>query len=218
MLRFCSVFVFICWPLIASADVVGRIAVLDGDTIRVGDTKVRLHGVDAPELDQQCDTPSQTGFACGVWVKEQLAAKFGQRRATCTAIDKDKYGRVVAKCHVSGQDIGAWLVSNGLAFAYRRYSLDYDLDEKAAFALERGLHKFAIQGPEAFRKAKSTRQASAPSVSGCVIKGNISSSGRIYHVPGQEFYEKTSIRTDKGERWFCSEAEAKNAGWRRARR
>lgn len=55
---------------------------------------------------------------------------------------------------------------------------------------------------------------------GCNIKGNISiSSGeRIYHVPGQKFYSETRISHEYGERWFCSEAEAREAGWRRAYR
>ncbi|WP_260694200.1 hypothetical protein [Rhizobium leguminosarum] len=55
---------------------------------------------------------------------------------------------------------------------------------------------------------------------GCTIKGNVSigSHERIYHLPGQEYYEKTNISPQYGERWFCSEAEARAAGWRRARR
>jgi hypothetical protein len=52
----------------------------------------------------------------------------------------------------------------------------------------------------------------------CHIKGNISVTGeRIYHVPGQRYYSATRISSWRGERWFCSEAEARQAGWRRAR-
>ncbi|MGB3540991.1 MAG: hypothetical protein WBA42_22785 [Mesorhizobium sp.] len=55
--------------------------------------------------------------------------------------------------------------------------------------------------------------------SGCNIKGNISAKAeRIYHMPGQENYERTRISVNKGERWFCSEAEARLAGWRKAKR
>ncbi|MCM2472767.1 hypothetical protein HGO38_04650 [Rhizobium sp. CG5] len=55
---------------------------------------------------------------------------------------------------------------------------------------------------------------------GCTIKGNISinSGRRIFHVPGQEDYSATIIRTEYGERWFCSEQEAREAGWRKASR
>jgi hypothetical protein len=60
--------------------------------------------------------------------------------------------------------------------------------------------------------------ASACMQAGCVIKGNISSIGeRIYHVPGQRYYDKTIINWNKGERWFCSEQEAVRAGWRKAK-
>lgn len=53
----------------------------------------------------------------------------------------------------------------------------------------------------------------------CLIKGNISSSGeKIYHMPGGQYYDRTSINESKGERWFCSEQEAKDAGWRRSMR
>ena len=53
---------------------------------------------------------------------------------------------------------------------------------------------------------------------GCNIKGNINDRGEyIYHVPGQKYYSRTVISTSRGERWFCSEEEARAAGWRRAR-
>ena len=64
--------------------------------------------------------------------------------------------------------------------------------------------------------ASTTSDALKPE---CTIKGNISQNTgeRIYHVPGQEYYDETRIRTEFGERWFCSEAEARKAGWRRAK-
>ncbi|WCA70763.1 hypothetical protein G6L97_15280 [Agrobacterium tumefaciens] len=54
----------------------------------------------------------------------------------------------------------------------------------------------------------------------CNVKGNISinTGQRIFHVPGQEDYDVTTVRTEYGERWFCSEAEAREAGWRKASR
>ena len=53
----------------------------------------------------------------------------------------------------------------------------------------------------------------------CRIKGNISRSGeRIYHIPGGQYYDRTKINPSKSERWFCSEAEAIAAGWRRSKR
>ena len=124
---------------------------------------------------------------------------------------------MVARCRVDGADIGQQLVSDGLAFAYRKYSMDYDLDEKAAVMNDRGLHASQVQSPAQFRATRGKgRIAPDPA---CKIKGNISSKGvKIYHAPGQADYERTGINLAKDERWFCTESDAQQAGWRRAMR
>ncbi|MDK3074928.1 thermonuclease family protein [Sedimentitalea sp. JM2-8] len=217
MLRFLAAFVLACLPLAVLADLSGRIQVIDGDTIDIGSERVRLFGIDAPEADQTCDRASGETWACGAWVTEQVRSRYQTRVATCVSLDTDRYGRTVARCEVDGADIGRALVSDGLAFAYRRYSMDYDLDEKAAAVNGRGLHAGRVQAPSDYRAARAS--AAQPSRSDCAIKGNISSRGvRIYHMPGQEHYERTRISAAKGERWFCSEPQAQAAGWRRARR
>src|SRR5262249_18346337 len=72
-------------------------------------------------------------------------------------------------------------------------------------------------GPEPLAHASKQAFATAAGV-GCNIKGNISAAGeRIYHIPGQRYYSATHINTRRGERWFCTEEEARTAGWRRAR-
>lgn len=73
--------------------------------------------------------------------------------------------------------------------------------------------------PWDFRHSEQQPAAVNTSPSGqCLIKGNISSSGeRIYHVPDGQFYDATKIDSSKGERWFCTEAEAQAAGWRRSK-
>ena len=217
MLRICSAFVLTLLALPALAGPSGPVRVIDGDTIMVGDHKVRLHGIDAPELGQPCTDPQGVEWDCGTWVAREARARWQGRRAECTAQDRDRHGRIVATCRIGGQDIGRALVADGLALAYRRYSMAYDLDEKSAVIAGRGLHGHRMQRPSRYRNAPTPDPA--PPSPGCVIKGNISSSGnRIYHVPGQDHYDRTRIRTENGERWFCTEAEARAAGWRRARR
>lgn len=217
MLRLCAVFVLSLLPLAAGADPDGRVRVIDGDTWDVGAERVRLYGIDAPEADQSCQRPNGEVWACGQWVTQQVTARFDGKVARCTALTKDRYGRTIARCRVADEDVGRTLVSEGLAFAYRKYAMDYDLDEKAAVVNGRGLHGSQLQRPAEFRAAKRTQVQ--PSRQDCPIKGNVSSKGtRIYHLPGQEHYGKTRINAAKGERWFCSEAEAQQAGWRRARR
>ena len=216
MLRICSVLVLLCLPVFALADVRGSVIVIDADTIDVAGKRVRLHAIDAPELDQTCETELGTVFECGAWATGQVRARFEGRRATCIERDTDRYGRMVATCDVEGVDMGREIVSEGWAFAYRRYGMDYDLDEKAAYVADRGLHGMRVQSPAWFRKTRA--KGRIPPDPLCRIKGNVSANGRIFHVPGQEFYEQTGIVETRGERWFCSAAEARKAGWRPARR
>lgn len=83
-----------------------------------------------------------------------------------------------------------------------------------------GLWKGEFVPPWEWRKGERLQSVSTPeSTTGCLIKGNISGNGeRIFHSPGAPHYERTKINTAKGERWFCTEAEAVSAGWRKARR
>jgi endonuclease YncB( thermonuclease family) len=205
----------------------GVVRVIDGDTLDVGGTRVRLHGIDAVEAQQTCRTEQGVEWPCGAWVKAEVTRIYDGARANCATRDIDRYGRAVARCTVAGKDIGAALVSAGLATAYRLYSKDYVALETAAAKADRGLWAMQAQSPEAFRRAAPAPRSSAhvssapagspvvPASTSCAIKGNISSKGdRIYHVPGQRYYDKTKIEPGKGERWFCTATEARTAGWR----
>lgn len=204
----------------AEARIAGTIRVIDGDTIDVGTMRVRLYGIDAVEVAQTCHTEQGVSWACGAWVKSQVDQRYGRARASCAVIDTDRYGRSVARCRVAGRDIAADLVAEGLATAYRRYAADYVALETAAIRADKGLWAMRMQAPAAFRQSAPASSA-APifTVAGqCRIKGNISAKGgRIYHVPGQRYYAQTKISPSKGERWFCSAAEALAAGWRASR-
>ncbi len=200
-----------------SANPQGVIRVIDADTWDVGDTRVRLHGIDAPELAQTCDSQQQVSWSCGHWVSDQIRQQYDGKIANCETITIDRYNRVVARCWVNGRDIGRDMVADGLAFAYRKYSMDYDLDEKGAAINNRGLHAHYVMSPAQFR-ASPAKGKPAPDRD-CIIKGNISSNGeRIFHVPGQSFYGRTRINENKGERWFCTPKQATNAGWRPAQK
>ena len=202
----------------AQAEFSGRINVIDGDTFDVGDRRVRLFAVDAPERDQTCTRANGAQWDCGKWVVKEVRNRLQGRQARCEAVELDQYNRTVAKCSVRGRDIGEWLVAEGLIFSFPRYGQDYVATEKEALVAGRGLHQGTVQAPSDFRASKRIVTLQSPP-SDCVIKGNIGSKGtRIYHMPGQSDYDKTRISEKKGERWFCSEAEAKKAGWRRAAR
>lgn len=205
-------------PAVERVDpIVGAVRVIDGDTIDVGSTRIRLHGIDAPERGQPCTTMAGQNWACGDWVTRQVRDRYEGALARCTQVDTDRYGRTVARCLAQGHDIAQTLVQGGIAYAYRKYSMEYVADEALAEAADLGIHAFVLQSPARYRVTRI--KGRLPSDPKCQIKGNISASGvRIYHLPGQAFYAKTGIAAAKGERWFCSEAQARASGWRAARR
>ncbi|MDE0373739.1 MAG: thermonuclease family protein [Rhodospirillales bacterium] len=203
------------------ADVSGVARVLDGDTIEIGTVRVRLWGVDAPEGRQECLAQGRP-WPCGQQAAQALAERIDGRRVACEERDRD--GRIVAVCLHHGQDINAWLVRVGWALAFRRYSKAYVREESEAKSARRGLWRGEFVQPWNWRRGKRLESAgrytgtvTARDRGDCRIKGNISrnSGRRWYHVPGDPEYEKTRISTSHGERWFCSEAEARAAGWKR---
>lgn len=202
---------------VATAGGIGGVArVIDGDTLEVGGQKIRLHGVDAPELDQTCTGPDGV-WACGAFARDMLAGIVGEAQLDCRAEDTDRYGRIVAVCLNGQQDVGAQLVRRGGAMAYRRYSERYVPAETAAKSEGLGIWSGSMETPEAYRHKDDPAPAEASD--GCRIKGNVGSGGgRVYHMPGQADYDATRIDPKKGEAWFCTEAEARAAGFRPAKR
>jgi len=198
----------------AQADVRGAARVIDGDTLEVAGVHVRLYGIDAPELAQSCGA-----WDCGHWARDELARLIGARPVLCRGAESDRYGRLLARCDAGQGDLGAAMVGGGAAFAYRRYAMDYVGAERTAQVRALGLWQddVPVTRPEDFR---AERHAAAAQVApgDCRIKGNLSDNGRVYHLPGQRDYDRTRIDTTRGERWFCTEDEARAAGWRRARR
>ena len=216
MLR-CVFLILISLALPVHASIDGPIHVVDGDTWDVGGTRVRLFGIDAPEKDQTCTRANGTTWCCGHWVTDTVRTAFQGRYARCEQVDRDRYDRSVARCSVDGNDANAALVRAGLARAFARYSSDYLKAEREASLSERGIWASKMEAPWVFRSTRTT-QPSDPAVGDCRIKGNISKSGKIFHVPGQKNYDRTRIRLEQGERWFCSESDALSAGWRAAKR
>lgn len=213
--------VAICAPLSPSFAIEGthRFQVSDGDSLVVAGERIRLHGIDAPEARQSCTDANGRTWACGQWATNQLRALTKGARLSCTRLDTDRFGRTIATCSANGQDIAAQMVARGAAVAFTKYATDYVTTERAAARAGVGLWAGHFDRPDDWRAAM--RVAEVPQQvfdSGCTIKGNISGSNRIYHLQGQRDYDTTVINMATGERWFCSEADAQAAGWRRAKR
>ena len=213
-------------PAAAQDVLAGPARVLDGDTVEIQGQRVRLHGIDAPESAQTCMDGAVRPYRCGEVATKALAALIGRGPVACRVLNRDRYGRLIAVCYRNQVDLNASMVATGHALAYRQYGTSYAGHENAARARRLGLWQGRFDAPWDWRRSQgggsrsSSSRPAAPSPRGdCAIKGNVSSSGaRIYHVPGQQHHERTRISEAKGERWFCSEAEARAAGWRRSRR
>jgi len=188
--------------------------VVDGDTLELDGVTYRLNGIDAPEHGQRCGD-----WACGADATRALADIVEGATVTCTRMSEDGYGRVIATCQADGRDIGKEMIDKGMAWAFLKYSDAYAADELVSKDKAHGVFAEAYTPPWEYRAARwqaaESKEEDAPP--GCVIKGNISERGRIYHAPWSRAYARTRINTFKGERWFCSEAEAVAAGWRAPR-
>ncbi len=192
--------------------------IVDGDTLKIASTTYRLNGIDAPESNQSCRDSQGKQWACGNAATKALNRLVRWRSVQCNPVTQDTYGRTVATCYAGGKDLGAELVKSGLAWAYRYYSTEYVAEEEQAKAQHLGIWQANNMPAWDFRRSSTTTtQSNSSGDPSCVIKGNISNSGRIYHTPNSPWYSRTKIDTSNGERWFCSEAEARAAGWRAPR-
>ena len=130
-------------------------AVSDGDTIRSGQLRIRLHGIDAPERQQHCTTPEGARWACGNAARDALKTLVASVVALdCQITDVDRYGRLIMRCFAGEIDVGARLVRAGMALAYRRYADDYIADEEAARAARSGLWAGQFDAPWEWRRSK----------------------------------------------------------------
>lgn len=225
---------FACVP--AQANIIsGPASVIDGDTLDMTGTRIRLLGIDAPESAQSCTREGQP-WACGEEATATLREIIASGNLTCTAQGTDVYGRTLAVCETPVFDVGREMVRRGMAVTSRDAPSDYETATEIARQMRFGLWLGEFQRPDEWRaanpqsmarlaraeaEARSPRAASsrpAPerrytNAFGCAIKGNHSRYGDfIYHLPGQRYYNET-----RPEALFCTEREAQAAGFRRSK-
>jgi endonuclease YncB( thermonuclease family) len=141
-------------PIPSAQPLTGIARVIDGDTIEVRGTHIRLNGIDAPESKQTCEANGQS-YACGEQATEALIVLLGARPVQCTERGKDRYQRIIATCQVDSTDIGAWMVEHGWAVAYRKYSLEFVSAEDRAHAAKLGIWAGTFDMPENWRRQKA---------------------------------------------------------------
>lgn len=189
--------------------------VVDGDTIEIeGGEKVRYLGIDTPETVDPRKPVQCFGIEASKKNKELVEGKTVRLEKDIT--DRDKYSRLLRYVWVGDLFINLELVKQGFAISYTyppdvKYQKEFLAAEREAKEAERGLWEACSISPSPTVKIQETPK------SDCDIKGNISTSGeKIYHLPDCGSYAKTQIDEKRGERWFCSEKEAQEAGWRKA--
>ena len=145
-------FYFLFLKLVFSNEIFGHPMVTDGDTIKILNKKIRLHGIDAPEKKQKCRKNAKE-YDCGVTATKALVKKISKNTVKCQIQkNKDRYNRLIGVCFVEQEDLNRWMVRNGYAVAYRRYSKDYILDEDFAKINKLGLWSGTFIKPEKWRK------------------------------------------------------------------
>ena len=201
---------------------------IDGDSLRVGNSEVRLHGIDAPEFTQTCMRAGRS-WECGSEAAYELAKLVNDKHVECTPLGFDVHGRTLARCRVGEIDLNRTMVATGYALAYRRYSTNYVSAEASAKLAKRGIWSGTFEKPSDLRHGEAdyvverSNERTLPVVASpkaksqppgaCNIKGNRSRRGeKIYHLPGRPYYAETVA-----EEIFCSEAQARAAGYRRSR-
>ena len=135
----------------ARADITGMTSVVDGDTIVISGERIRLHGIDSPEARQTCIKDGKT-WNCGRDATAALLARIGGQPVICKGDKRDRYKRLIATCYVGMLNLNAWMVQNGWALAYRKYSLDYIADEEGAMGEQKGIWRGEFIKPWKWRR------------------------------------------------------------------
>ena len=191
----------------------GRALAVNGDMIRISGQLIRLAGIEAPEPKQPCLKANGRRWSCGSSAASALERMVRGKQVTCEASGTDDAGRTLAKCVAADQDLAAELVRAGHVFADEGMFRSYGAEEDIAKAAKAGLWQGESVRPNAWRE-RVWEEAKRTAPEGCPIKGIVRASDRVYAMPWSSDYRTAKVRTIKGERWFCSEDDARAAGFK----
>ncbi len=195
----------------------GVASAVTGDTLRISGQVVRLAGIEAPELEQSCggEGSRERRWKCGDAARSALRDAVRAKSVSCHLSGSDARGTRLGTCNVGATDIAGDLVTRGHVFAQQGLFSTYGRIEQDARNARRGIWKGTSERPEEFRN-RHWEIAKKTAPDGCAIKGRVNRNEKTYVMPWSNDYRGTTVRKDKGERWFCTEAEAQAAGWRPA--
>lgn len=200
-------------PGMAPTVIEGRATALSGDALRIDGKLIRLAGIEAPVIEQRCGN-TRTAWRCGAAAQSSLRDLVRGRLVRCEVNGNDPGGRILATCQAGGRDLASELTAKGLAFADEGLFSRYGAREREAREAKLGVWRVAnAERPKAYRDRRwEMAQKAAPQ--GCPIKGHVVGNERVYVLPWSPRYERVRVREQRGGRWFCSETEARAAGWR----
>ncbi|MDC1155734.1 thermonuclease family protein [Candidatus Pelagibacter sp.] len=163
VISICLIFFFLTYNDVKSQEpkiISGIAKVIDGDTIRIEKSKIRFFGIDAPERKQLCQKTwlsilffsFDKDYSCGVVSTKKLKNKINNKFVVCKLNNKDRYNRFIAECYKGKTNINRWMVSNGYAVAYRKYSKKFVSQENIAKKEKLGLWAGTFEMPWEWRK------------------------------------------------------------------
>ena len=192
----------------------GRVTVLSGEMIRLQGRLLHLSGIEAPDRQQTCTRNTKQPWRCGEAAFAALEKLARAKAWRCvTQGGPDVLGRSEANCTLDGRDVAGELVKDGHVFSAATYFGGYAAMESEARHSGNGLWSGEAERPTDFR-SRTWLAAKAQAPDGCPIKGRISEGRKTYLMPWAAGYAQANLRASRGERWFCDEAEAVNAGFK----
>src|ERR1700716_3301694 len=189
-MKFLFAIVVLLLPAMAeAADITGIAKIREGDHVQIGNTRIRLGGIDAPSVDQLCLNHKGERWSCGVAARDELIKHADSKTWTCHVRQTiDRRGRTVARCEVDGEDIQKWMVKNGWALAFTRVSRDYEADEKEAREAKAGMWQGAFIAPWDWRvrnkKTTVLGTAKPPDNANAILLASASGSGAEAEAAG----------------------------------
>lgn len=135
----------------------------DGDSLEIAGERIRLRGIDAPELNQKCRR-DEVEFGCGRQAADALRALIRQGDVSCRGWERDRYGRLLAICSAGGLELNGRQVADGWAVAYGAY----ETEEEAARATQRGIWSSDFERPSQWRATHGALSKSPHDVFGTI--------------------------------------------------
>lgn len=198
----------------------GRVTAVAGDILRIGAQGIRLADIEFPDREQTCQRSAKRNgtWRCGEAALATFARLTSGHTLSCEVQSRDDQGIANAICSTGATVINEELVRSGAAFATAGFLARYSSIESDAQARKVGFWSGDVLRPSEWRQAKWDEALRRGAPGGCPIKGQNSGNARVYVLPWASQYDRIQINTRRGDRWFCSEDEAKSAGWKIAGR